>query len=56
MKQIQDQLKKLKKEASELSKVRASYKLQSEYHRLMYARTLEIEILEKLLTAPTTIK
>lgn len=56
MKQIQLQLKKLKKETADISKQRVHYKLQSEWHRLMYSRTLEIELLEKLLTPPTTVQ
>lgn len=42
-----DYLKQLKKDAAQLSKNRKHYKLQSEWHRLMYAMTLEIEILER---------
>lgn len=42
-------LKHLETEAKQLSKEQKLYKLQSEFHRLMYTKTLEIETLKKLM-------
>lgn len=45
----EEYLKWLKKETKDLDKTRKTYHLQSEWHRMMYAKMLEIETIERLI-------
>lgn len=47
--EILQRLGELHKEIYSLNLARTSYKIKSEWHRLMYSRLVEMEILEKLL-------
>ncbi len=43
-------LSKLKKDIKELARTQKMYKLQSEFHRMMYAKTLEAETIAKCIS------
>jgi hypothetical protein len=45
---IQTEIQKISAEIDELNKTRVHYKLQSEWHRMMYALCLKMELLVKL--------
>ncbi len=49
LKSTRTYIKWLKKEIKDLSKTRKYYTLQSEYHRMMYAKTLELETIQATL-------
>lgn len=53
---MKEKLIALKKETAELDEARKSYKIQSEWHRLMYMHLLEIETLKRVLTLAKNIK
>lgn len=48
MKSKNQKIKELKSEIKALDKERKHYKLQSEWHRMMYAKTLALETLESI--------
>lgn len=52
--EIMTRLDGVHKEIKQLDRARSSYKIKSEWHRLMYSRLLEMEVLENLLPKTKT--